>query len=317
MPLTSANTRRARLLLLPLLCLLPACASAAPTAAQVVDFLAPWQFSPTVLSLTLLTLVVYVNGLRVRHARGQRSSVARPFAFLLGVVLIYFVLQTRFDYWAQHMFYIHRGQHLVLHHIGPFLIALSVPHKVLRAGIPDRWWDAWVGPVMRSWPVRGTVAVLMDPILAPVLFVVGIGFWLIPAVHFDAMLSLPLYNLMNWSMLVDGLPFWWLVLNPEPKPPARIGYGMRIFILWIVMFPQIAIGAFIGLSTHDLFHVYAICGRLYPISPITDQQIGGLIIWIPGAMMSAISMLLVLAHTAGHRRAARFEAVGVARPATS
>jgi len=99
---------------------------------------------------------------------------------------------------------------------------------------------------------------------------------------------------MNWSMVVDGLPFWWLVLNPEPKPPARVGYGARILMLVLVMFPQILIGAFIGLSTHDLFDVYAVCGRLYPISAVTDQQIGGLIIWIPGSMMSVIGMLIVL-----------------------
>lgn len=272
-------------------------------SAEVLGFVAPWQFSPTILILTLLSLGLYINGLRVRRARGLRSGIARPIAYFVGVVLMYLVLQTRFDYWAQHMFYIHRLQHLALHHLGPFLVALSVPPGVLRAGIPDRQWARWVGPLLHSWPVRGVVRVLMDPILAPVLFVAGIGVWLIPSIHFNAMLSLPLYNLMNWSMVVDGLPFWWLVLNPEPKPAGRISYGLRILLLMVVIFPQIIIGAYIGLSRHDLFNVYAVCGRLYPISPITDQQIGGLIIWIPGAMMSAVGALFVMSHMAGHRRA--------------
>ncbi|MDN5874286.1 MAG: cytochrome c oxidase assembly protein [Sinobacteraceae bacterium] len=285
-------------------------AQAAPDAAQVLNFMEPWQFSPTVAVLTLLALGLYINGLRVRRLRGQRCGIVRPIMFLVGVVSIYLVLQTRFDYWAQHMFYIHRFQHLVLHHFGPFLVALSVPHKVLRAGIPDRAWDRWAGPLLRSWPVRGVVNLLMDPILAPFLFVFGIVFWLIPSIHFYAMLGLPLYNTMNWSMVIDGLPFWWLVLNPEPKPASRISFGLRIFLLFAVMFPQIIVGAYIGLSTHDLFNVYAICGRLYPISPVTDQQLGGLLIWIPGAMMSAIGALIVMGHMAGHRRASEFLARG-------
>lgn len=289
------------------LVILPAVAHAAPAATGVMRWLAPWQFSPTTLVVTMLVLGLYANGLRVRLARGQRCGIARPFMFILGVVLIYCVLQTRYDYWAQHMFYLHRLQHLVLHHLGPFLIALSVPQAVLRAGIPDAAWQCWVGPLLTRQPVRGVLRVLMDPILAPILFVGAIAFWLIPTVHFYAMLGLPLYNVMNWSMIVDGLPFWFLVLNPEPKPPARISYGTRILLCVAIVFPQIMIGAFIGLSRHDLFNIYEICGRLYPIDPVTDQQIGGLLIWMPGSMMSVIAMLIVLAHIGGRRRAARFD----------
>ena len=273
---------------------LPGVAAAAVSPSQLIDALAPWDFSPTVVICTLLALGIYINGLRVRRQQGVRNGFGLPLAYIVGVLVLYGVLQTRVDYYAQHMFYIHRLQHLVLHHLGPFLIALAVPQAVLRAGIPEPLWRHAVAPVLRSWPVRWMLNLLLDPILAPVLFVVGIAFWLIPSVHFAAMLSLPIYNVMNWSMIVDGLPFWWLVLNPAPKPPARVGYGMRVLMLVAVMLPQMLIGAFIGLSRHDLFNVYAICGRLYPISAVTDQQIGGLIIWIPGSMMSLIGALVVL-----------------------
>lgn len=284
---------------------------------MLVQQLEPWQFSPTVLVCTLLALGIYINGLITRRRRGLRNGFGLPLAYCLGVVSIYLVLQTRVDYYSQHMFYIHRLQHLVLHHLGPFLIALAVPQAILRAGIPDRLWHRLVGPVVRSLPVRWLCNLLLDPVLAPVLFIAGIAFWLTPAVHFDAMLSTPLYNLMNWSMVIDGLPFWWLALNPDPKPPARIGYGARIFILFAVMFPQILIGAYIGLSTHDLFKVYAVCGRLYPISAVTDQQLGGLIIWIPGCMMSVIGALVVLTRYRRQRdlatAAQRSGAVGISR----
>jgi putative membrane protein len=50
----------------------------------------------------------------------------------------------------------------------------------------------------------------------------------------------------------------------------------------------------IALSSKILYNVYSVCGRAWPISPITDQEIGGLITWIPSAMMSVLGILLVI-----------------------
>jgi len=71
-------------------------------------------------------------------------------------------------------------------------------------------------------------------------------------------------------------------------------YGTRIIMLWAIMLPQIAIGAYIALSSTILYTSYSVCGRAWPIAPMTDQDIGGLITWIPAAMMSAVGALVVL-----------------------
>ena len=84
---------------------------------------------------------------------------------------------------------------------------------------------------------------LQQPLLAAFLFVGLIYFWLIPPIHFRAMIDWRLYAVMNWSMVLDGLLFWCLVLDPRPKPPARISYGARAALVLGVMFPQIALGA--------------------------------------------------------------------------
>lgn len=61
------------------------------------------------------------------------------------------------------------------------------------------------------------------------------------------------------------------------------------------MFPQILIGAIIAFASHDLYPFYGLCGRIYPaIKASTDQVIGGLIIWIPAAMMSVLASILVI-----------------------
>lgn len=255
-------------------------------------WLVPWEPSPTVVLCIATSAVLYLRGCRVR-----RTSVPRQIAFWSGLALLYIALHTRLDYYAEHAFFVHRIQHLMLHHLGPFLIVLSYPGTTLYAGVPLAWRRRWLRPALDWAPVRKTLDVLLHPAVAAFLFVGLIYFWLIPAVHFDAMLDVRLYRIMNWGMALDGLMFWWLVLDHRPAPPARLAPGVRILLTIGVIPPQIVLGAVIGLSSHDFYTVYSVCGRAFTnISPIMDQHLGGLILWIPGSMMSVIGALVALRH---------------------
>lgn len=264
---------------------------------EYLHLLLPWEFGLSWLVFTAGGLALYGRGLRRLRADGARLGFWRPFAFVVGVLGIYAVSQTHYDYLAQYMFFTHRIQHLVMHHAAPFLIALAAPWSVLAAGLPS-----WRPPASVRRPAMAVLKtlyrVLQNPVLAPVLFVGLIYFWLIPSVHFDAMLSRWLYDVMNWSMVIDGILFWWLMLDPVTTRGglARLGFGARLVILWLIMVPQIALGAYIALSDRVLFDVYAVCGRAWPLAPLTDQQIGGLVTWIPAAMMSVLGMLVLIGY---------------------
>jgi putative membrane protein len=249
---------------------------------------APWDFSwPEYLAMAL-SLLWFWRGLAL--APEVRPPVWRRIAFLLGIAAIYAVLQTRFDYMAQHMFFLNRAQHVVMHHLGPFLIALGCAGKTIKCGMPR-----WARQVTESRSVAAVIRVLQQPVLAALLFVGLFYFWLIPAVHFRAMLDARLYAVMNWSMVLDGILFWSLVLDPRPKPPARVSFGARAALAFAVMFPQILLGAVITFARTDLYPYYDLCGRLFPsIGALNDQHIGGIVCWIPPAMMSVIAVLLVL-----------------------
>lgn len=261
---------------------------------SLLDYVMPWDFSPAILVACGLPALLYLRGL----ARGRRPGFWRALAFFLGILLMYAVTQTRYDYYSVHMFWVHRLQHMVLHHLAPLLLVLSAPGAVLAAGTP-RSFLTWARALGRSAWVRYPYAVLQHPLIAPLLFVGLIFFWLTPTIHFDAMLSRWLYAVMNWSMALDGLLFWWFLLDPQ----SRRGYGMRIGIALGVMFPQILLGAYMTFSRQVLFEVYAVCGRAWPISPMVDQNLGGLITWIPPAMMSVLGALILL-HRAMHDSAA-------------
>jgi len=253
-------------------------------------FLAPYDYSP----LTILAFVLVLAGYGIallRMAPDQRPGSLRIVTFTVGVLLCYGVMQTRFDYYSQYMFFVHRGQHLILHHLGPFLIALSNPLSTFR------FWYRLLGLGEKSWlrPVTWLYRALQQPVIAAVLFVGLIFFWLWPAIHFDAMLSRDLYWLMNWSMLLDGLLFWWLMFDPRsPVNTTALGYGKRMLILALVALPQMILGASIVFSRSMVYDVYEVCGRAWPMAPETDQLLGGLLTWIPPAMMSILGILILL-----------------------
>ncbi|CAM2193803.1 putative membrane protein [Paraburkholderia kururiensis] len=277
---------------------------------NLLYWLEPWEPSPTVVIAIAVAAVLFVRG-----QRKARVSFARRLSFWLGLTGLYVALHTRLDYFFEHEFFMHRAQHLVLHHLGPFFIALAYPGAALRAGIPFAWRQRFVRPALAARPVRAVVDVLMHPVVAVVLFVGLIYFWLLSPIHFMAMLDWRLYRVMNWSMVIDGLMFWWLVLDSRPAPPARLSPGRRVLIVIAAIPPQIVLGAFIFFSPRELYPIYSICGRAFTwLSPLRDQQIGGLLLWIPGSMMSVLGAVLALRHwmRLSARARLREERVGMA-----
>ncbi len=254
----------------------------------------PWEFSWPVYLATALTFLWFFRGL-TRLDRTERPSLWRTTAFLLGVASLYAVLQTRFDYVAQHMFFVHRFAHFILHHAGAFLIALGTAGPAIRAGMP-----ASLQKLLDTRVVRGTVDVIQNPVVAPVLFIGLLYFWLIPQIHTRVMLDRNLYDLMNWTMAIDGIFFWVLILDPRPKPPARLSFLIRFFLILAIELPQMLLGAILSLSTTDYFPVYRICGRIIDMTALNDQHYGGLIIWLPGTLMSFAAAICVLLALKNH-----------------
>ena len=252
---------------------------------SIVPFWLPWDFSPLWYAGFAFTVFSFVRGCRIAAPARWRIAL-----FAIGLAAIWTVVQTRFEYLALHQFFYNRLQHMVMHHLGPFLIALAWPWETLVAGMP-----AGARRLIDHRWFRKGIAVTRQPEVAAFLFVGLLALWLMPAVHLTAMLSPILYPVMNWSMVLDGLLFWSLVLDPRPPEQAGISFVARAVTGVVVMFPQIAMGAYLCFADHDLYPFYTWCGRLYQsIDPLMDQRIGGAIVWESPGMMSVFTLILVL-----------------------
>lgn len=95
-------------------------------------WLLPWDFSPTVLGFALLAASWYLRS-------GAAAALWRRRCFWTGFLILYGALQSGLDYYADHAFFVHRIQHLLLHHLGPFLVALGLPPLKARAWSRYPW----------------------------------------------------------------------------------------------------------------------------------------------------------------------------------
>jgi putative membrane protein len=260
-----------------------------PFAMSLLSLFDPWEPSLSLVAVFAAAAILFARG-----SRRIRVSIPRRVAFWVGLALFYVALHTRLDYYAEHQFFVHRLQHLVLHHLAPLIMMAAYPCGVLRAGLPLRWRG-----LLRRWqrrrPARIAAAVLLNPAFISVAFVVSVVFWLIPAVQFVAMLDWRIYRFMNVSVAVSGLLYWWMLLDHRPSPPSRTRPGLRVLSPVITMTPQILVGAIITFSSHDLYPVFTLCGRAFTSLPASlDQSLGGLIMWVPAGVLEAIGAMMAL-----------------------
>ncbi|WP_066455373.1 cytochrome c oxidase assembly protein [Castellaniella caeni] len=256
---------------------------------DLLAWLQPWEFSPLLVLAFVASAWLFARG-RAVHRVGR----IRQILFWVGFALLYLSLHTRIDYYAERMFFIHRLQHLVLHHLGPLLIMGAYPGQVLRAGLPSAW-RVRLARARRRPAMRRLETLATHRIFIPFLFVLLVLIWLEPTVQFYSMLDWRIYRFMNWSVVISGLLYWNLILDRRPHPPAALTPGGRILSPVFTMAPQMVAGAVIAFSSTDLYPVFDLCGRALPgIGALDDQVMGGLIMWVPAGLIETFGLLYAL-----------------------
>jgi len=260
---------------------------------DVLNWLIPWEFSPTLLLAFAVGAWLFWRGGRASRANYAVSTL-RQWLFWGGMLILYLSLHTKVDYYAERLFFAHRLQHVVLHHLGPLLLMLAYPGAVMRRGLPPGL-RIRLRRFMRYPSGRMLHAALTHKVWVPLLFVLLVVVWLHPTVQFYSMLDWRLYRLMNWSVVVSGFMYWNLILDRRPNPPAVMSPGARVFSPIITTVPQMVVGAVITFTEYDLYPVFDLCGRAIPgMTAVQDQVIGGLTMWVLAGFIEVFGLLYAL-----------------------
>jgi putative membrane protein len=248
-----------------------------------------WSIDPSLAYVAIAGLLYWLGG----HGGGTRlpRERLRTTAFIAGLATIVLALDSPIDAYAGTLFWVHMTQHVLLLTVAPPLILLGRPWPRMWRALPLRSRTRIGRTIVRAgWttPLRA----LARPIPAWLLFNATIVAWHIPAAY-DATLSSPrIHNLEHAMFFFFGLLFWARVIDPGPlRPrlvwPARVAYVVGAMVVgWMLAVALV-------LVPHPLYgHYAALLQRPGGISALTDQQIAGGIMWVPGSVSYTITMLI-------------------------
>jgi len=255
-----------------------------------------WNFTPFISVMTVFVLWIYLRG-RSKAGIGQRVL------FLAGTVIMFLALQSPLDGLADVSFAAHQIQHISIHAFGPMLIALSAPAGAMLAGMPASLLRGIYVPIARVGAIRGLFSVLSRPIVASVHFSIALVFWLIPSIQARALGDSAFHDLMHFSMMAAGLFFWFSMFDPR-SPPTGSRYSVRVFALLGSLLVNVGFGAWLAMKSTIMWPAYGTGLRL-GMTPLFDERLGGTIQYVPGNMMMAIGVIIVIA--AWYRRERRTE----------
>jgi putative membrane protein len=233
-----------------------------------------WDLHPSVIiGLVLLGgLYVFLGGLR-----SARRHVA---SFVGALVVLFLALNGPLHNLSDtYLFSAHMAQHLLLTLVFPPLLLYGTPAHVIRPLLRPRW-------------VMAVGRVVTRPLAAALAFSGPIVIWHVPSLYEAALRHHNLHILQHLVFLTTAVIMWWPVLSPVPELP-RLSYPGQMLYLFLLGIPMSATGALITLSDSVLYPFYAEAPRVWAIPVLADQQIGGLLMWVPGGLLLWLAMTVV------------------------
>lgn len=248
---------------------------------------AAWNANPLPSLALCLVAYLYLNGLSRWPQPSHPVNRWQKISFFTGLFTIFLALQSPIDALAQHQLSIHQVQHLILRMIGPLLVLAGAPLTPILRGLPRWALQGVIKSVVRNSFARRFYDFLTNPVVTTVLFLGILYVWQAPFLHNLAIRNELVHAAMHSNMLFSGFLFWWLVVDPKPHR-SRLHYGLRILYLGLIVIPNTLLGAGITFNTNLIYDAYYDFPQPFTIPPLIDQQVGGLLLWMVGDMMSIL-----------------------------
>ena len=248
---------------------------------------AAWNWNPLPTLLLLVAAYLYLNGLSNWERPSHPISIWQKISFFTGLFLIFISLQSPLDNLGEHMLSFHQLQHFLLRMLAPLLVLLGAPLTPVLRGLPPWVLQGFVKPTVRHPLARAAYEKLTNPVVTVSLFMGVLYLWQFPGGFNLALRNEFVHALMHITMMSSGFIFYWAVIDPKPHR-SRIHYGVRVLYLGLIVLPNTVLGAVITFSKGIIYTGYQDVHQPFDMSLLTDQQLGGLLLWVPGDMMSIL-----------------------------
>lgn len=255
-------------------------------AWSVAAWIAAWRATEWSVWLALaLVAVPYAWGVQRlwhRAGTGRGIPVWRAASFAAGTVLLIVALASPLDTMADSLFAAHMTQHMLLIAGVPPLLILGAPLTAF----------AWLGPLQRLvqplQPVLRRVArVATIPVWAFSAHTAVLWAWHAPPLYQAALLRPALHALEHATLFGTAMLLWWSALRPAGI--RRVGYGIGVLTMLATAMQSGALGALLTMSRTPWYAIGSAGAAAWGLTPLADQQVAGLIMWIPGGLIYTLA----------------------------
>jgi cytochrome c oxidase assembly factor CtaG len=247
-----------------------------------------WVFDPAITIPLALAAVLYWRGACPSH--GIRSWEVR--CYWAGWVTLFVSLVTPLHGMGEVLFSAHMTQHELLMLAAAPLLVLGRPLVPYLWGLPPRWRKAISRPFSTSAAQR-TWHAATQPLHAWWIHGVVLWVWHVPVLYQASVRSDAVHALQHTTFLVSALLFWWALLA---APRSRRGYGTAAFYVFATAVHSSVLGALLTFAPTIWYPVYEDTTLAWGLTALEDQQLGGLIMWVPaGVVYTAAGLLLAAA----------------------
>jgi putative membrane protein len=247
-----------------------------------------WSFEPVVIFLLALTAVLYALGLR--NSRGAATSRLQAVTFALGWCALFISQVSPLHKLGSALFSAHMTQHELLMLIAAPLLVASRPLATLLWAFPQRWRVSF-GELAKTKPFARTWQFITLPLVAWSVHAAALWLWHIPALYQATLESEWIHALQHSSFLGSALLFWWALMQEQ-----RVrNYGASVAYVFTTAIHSGALGGLLTFAASVWYPIYSGRTAAWGLSPLEDQQLGGLIMWVPSGVVFLVIGLWLFA----------------------
>jgi putative membrane protein len=260
------------------------------------DLWTAWTFEPSLLIPIAITAILYLWGLWniwQRAGIGHGIPVRRSMCFLGAILTLIVALVSPLDALSGVLLSAHMVQHLVLILVAaPLLVLSDVPLALLWA-LPRSWARPLGAGLYHSQPISRLWHVISSPISAWVLFTTALWIWHTRVLYEAALRDEMIHAFEHLGFLGAAVAFWWVLL--QHSRPRSVRSMMAVPYLFTTSLQSGILGALMTFSARPWYPYYTALTASWGLTPLQDQQLAGLIMWLPG---SAVFTLLTIGYFA-------------------
>jgi len=245
---------------------------------------AAWTYDPWIVIPLYASGLLYLIGIRRLWRHAGHGHGVRPWqvvCFWTGWSCLALALLSPLHWLGERLFVAHMIEHELLMVIAAPLLAITRPIGAFLWALPQGW-RIRLGAAAQHSLIAAPWRVLRNPLVATVIHGVALWAWHMPILYNSVLTDIAMHRLQHASFFFTALLFWWSLFY---GPLRERGYGVAVGCLFFTSLHSAVLGIFLTLARRPWYPQQGQFAALCGLTPLEDQQLAGLVMWVPPGLI--------------------------------